>query len=451
MLVKIHPRGNGGGKGPTGYLLGDHDAQGVKRSVPPEVLRGDPAVTSRLIDSLSFKRRYTSGVLSFSEPDIPDDAKAAIMDSWERCLFPGLDPDQYQVLWVEHRDKGRLELNFVIPNVELQSGKRLQPYFDKADRNRVDAWQTLTNDKHRLSDPKDPERARPRILVTPNNLPKRAQEAAEAITAGLLEHEPQNRAEVLTALQEAGFEIARETKSNLSIKNPDGGRNIRLTGALYEREFTAGPDGRTLEAERRREADAYRKGRQRRIREAAERYREGCRIRREFLQKRYQKPPPPTLDFGAIEQASVSLSVRDRVRSDCVAVPERQLRDLQQEQREASSTDLHSAEHGQRVGDLPRVTGADPERQDHVQSVGVDTSDRVRENIIASVESIGHRARSRTQSHELHAGADQSADQLGKIFSEIAERTLHAIGHITEFVQERIERLSKSKGSDHSL
>ena len=38
--------------------------------------------------------------------------------------------NQYSILWVEHQDKGRLELNFVIPNMELQSGKRLQPYYD---------------------------------------------------------------------------------------------------------------------------------------------------------------------------------------------------------------------------------------------------------------------------------------------------------------------------------
>ncbi|EEZ6074964.1 relaxase/mobilization nuclease domain-containing protein, partial [Escherichia coli O6] len=50
--------------------------------------------------------------------------------------------NQYSILWVEHQDKGRLELNFVIPNMELQSGKRLQPYYDRADRPRIDAWQT---------------------------------------------------------------------------------------------------------------------------------------------------------------------------------------------------------------------------------------------------------------------------------------------------------------------
>lgn len=62
-----------------------------------------------------------------------------MMASFERVLMPGLEKNQYSILWVEHRDKGRLELNFVIPNMELQSGKRLQPYYDRADRPRIDA------------------------------------------------------------------------------------------------------------------------------------------------------------------------------------------------------------------------------------------------------------------------------------------------------------------------
>ncbi len=73
-------------------------------------------------------------MLSFQEPDIADAEKSRLMDEWEHTLLPGLDRDQYACLWVEHRDKERLELNFVIPNIELQSGKRLQPYFDRADR-----------------------------------------------------------------------------------------------------------------------------------------------------------------------------------------------------------------------------------------------------------------------------------------------------------------------------
>ncbi|MFS1178769.1 relaxase/mobilization nuclease domain-containing protein, partial [Enterococcus lactis] len=75
-----------------------------------------------------------------------------VMASFERVLMPGLEKNQYSILWVEHQDKGRLELNFVIPNMELQTGKRLQPYYDRADRPRIDAWQTLVNHHYGLHD-----------------------------------------------------------------------------------------------------------------------------------------------------------------------------------------------------------------------------------------------------------------------------------------------------------
>ena len=71
-----------------------------------------------------------------------------------------LDKDQYSVLWVEHRDKGRLELNFLIPNTELLTGRRLQPYYDRADRPRIDAWQTIVNGRLGLHDPNAPENRR---------------------------------------------------------------------------------------------------------------------------------------------------------------------------------------------------------------------------------------------------------------------------------------------------
>ena len=78
------------------------------------------------------------------------------MDEFEQALLPGLDADQYAVLWVEHRDKDRLELNFVVPNVELLSGKRLQPYFHGADGHRINAWRTAINGDLGLHDPDDP-------------------------------------------------------------------------------------------------------------------------------------------------------------------------------------------------------------------------------------------------------------------------------------------------------
>ncbi|MBV6575087.1 mobilization protein, partial [Acinetobacter baumannii] len=76
--------------------------------------------------------------------DLSNEDKQKIMQNFEECLFPGLDKDQYQILWVQQQDKinqetgeTRLELNFVIPNVELSTGKRLQPFYAPVDLDRV--------------------------------------------------------------------------------------------------------------------------------------------------------------------------------------------------------------------------------------------------------------------------------------------------------------------------
>ncbi|WP_447261511.1 relaxase/mobilization nuclease domain-containing protein [Serratia marcescens] len=204
MIIKIHSRGAGSGSGPVDYLLGKDRQRDDAR-----VLRGDAERTRELIDGCNFARAYTSGVLSFQEADIAEPEKARLMDEWEQTLMTGLDKDQYACLWVEHQDKGRLELNFVIPNIELQSGKRLQPYFDRADRPRVNAWQTLTNDRLGLRDPNDPAYRRP--LTQASDLPRDKQQAAEKLTAGLMNLMAQgairSRQDVVTQLESIGLTV----------------------------------------------------------------------------------------------------------------------------------------------------------------------------------------------------------------------------------------------------
>lgn len=234
MLVKFNSRGAGGGAGPIDYLLGKN-----RDREKALLLRGNVEQTKQLIDSLSFARNYTSGTLSFSEEDIPEHRKQEIMDDFERMIFAGLDSNQYDILWIEHRDKDRLELNFLIPNVELRTGKRLQPYYDKVDRKRVNSWQQITNDSYNFTDPHDP--ARKRFNVTAHDIPNDKQKATEIITkslANLVEiGVVKSRADVIEQLKKGGFEVARETKSSISIKDPSGSKNIRLKGALYERDF----------------------------------------------------------------------------------------------------------------------------------------------------------------------------------------------------------------------
>ena len=286
MIVKFHPRGRGGGAGPVDYLLGkDRQREGAS------VLQGKPEEVRELIDASPYVKKYTSGVLSFAEADLPPGQREKLMASFERVLMPGLDKDQYSILWVEHEDKGRLELNFLIPNTELLTGRRLQPYYDRADRPRIDAWQTIVNGRLGLHDPNAPENRR--ALVTPSGLPKTKQEAAEAITRGLLtlasSGELKSRQDVTDTLEGAGFEVVRTTKSSISIADPDGGRNIRLKGAIYEQSFNAGEG---LRAEIESAAADYRRDAESRIQRAREVCQSGTERKREENQRRHPRPRP---------------------------------------------------------------------------------------------------------------------------------------------------------------
>jgi hypothetical protein len=284
MIVKFHARGRGGGSGPVDYLLGENRQRPGSR-----VLQGKAEEVRELIDASPYAKKYTSGVLSFAEADLPAGQRETLMASFERILMPGLDKDQFSVLWVEHTDKGRLELNFLIPNTELLSGKRLQPYYDRADRPRIDAWQTVVNGSLGLSDPNDP--ANRRALVTPNTLPKTKQEAAEILTASLMRlcetGEIRTRQDVTDALEKSGFEVVRTTKSSISIASPDGGQNIRLKGALYEQSFNAGEG---LGAEIEGAAARYRADAENRIQRARSVCQSGTERKREANQRRHPRP-----------------------------------------------------------------------------------------------------------------------------------------------------------------
>ena len=239
MLVKFFHRGKGGGSGPVDYLLGkDRNRENAK------TLRGNPEQVKELIDGLSFARNYTSGCLSFAEKDIPENQKQELMDSFQDMLMAGLDRNQYDILWVEHKDKDRLELNFLIPNVELSTNKRLQPYYDKNDRLYVNSWQQIANDSFKFKDPHDP--ANKRFTVTAKDLPEDKKLAVSMITTSLVNEvslgEIKNRDDVINKLQMYGLKIARETNLSISIKDPSGGKNIRLKGALYERDFKSSRD-----------------------------------------------------------------------------------------------------------------------------------------------------------------------------------------------------------------
>lgn len=237
MIVKFFNRGKGGGNGPVDYLLGkDRERELAKLD------QGDPDEIINLINSCEFTQKYKSGCLSFSEKDLPQAHKDKIMADFERVLLPGLDKNQYSILWVEHRDKDRLELNFVVPCVELTTGKRLQPYYHKIDQKRVDTWKRIVNTSLNLHDPDAPQNKRAVMDLNVTNLPQDKKLQCNYISQALLNQVEiglvKNRSDLVISLEDAGFVVTRtKAKNTISIKDPSGGKNIKLRGEIYEPTF----------------------------------------------------------------------------------------------------------------------------------------------------------------------------------------------------------------------
>ncbi|WP_374091297.1 hypothetical protein [Escherichia coli] len=131
MIVKFHARGKGGGSGPVDYLLGrERNREGAT------VLRGNPEEIRELIDATPFSmpRHFEEIRQAFcrSRRRLPPGERERVMTSFERVLMPVSKKTS-----TAFSLGGTFELNFVIPNMELQSGKRFQPYYDRADRPRI--------------------------------------------------------------------------------------------------------------------------------------------------------------------------------------------------------------------------------------------------------------------------------------------------------------------------
>ncbi|ASY39390.1 relaxase/mobilization nuclease domain-containing protein [Taylorella equigenitalis] len=206
-----------------------------------KILRGDPIVSLKLGEYADFKfeNSYTAGCLAIQEKNLDDKNKKEIMNSFEELVFTGIDYQNRNILWVEHTDKKNLELNFFIANIEPSTDKNFVPYLHKTDKRLFANWRDLINENYNLSNPLDPKKKQ--SLIENKRIPKDVNTIRNTVHS-LVEKEVEagkltNREEVIKFIKRKGYKVARTTKQNISIKNPNGTRNIRLSGEYYKEEF----------------------------------------------------------------------------------------------------------------------------------------------------------------------------------------------------------------------
>ncbi|MGN8515640.1 relaxase/mobilization nuclease domain-containing protein [Helicobacter pylori] len=240
MLVKFWGinQGGGDGDGSVNYLLNERVKQGTAR-----VLKGDANLTKSLLLSLTQKHKACVGCLSFEEPDIDENLKHELIESFENALLTKKMQGRYNILWVEHTDKGRLELNFVIPRIDLITQKAFTPYYHKVDLKRIDTWQNVVNLKYTFTNPKDLEKQNtiqyhntktPQGKAIFKNYKELDNYLYNAVTQGLLN----SRAEIIELLQASNYEITRQGKDYIGVKFPNQQKAKRLKGIIYDERFT---------------------------------------------------------------------------------------------------------------------------------------------------------------------------------------------------------------------
>jgi len=304
VLIKFFPNGKGAGAGPVGYLMAERvlaydgnrdlirDADGqpktVTRAPLPEVLRGNPERTEALIDASRHQWTYRAGVISFADSDAPtEDQQSEVMDQFERLAFAGLDPEQYEVLWVRHGHEGRVELHFCTPRLELTTGKSLNiapPGYQDA----YDSLRDVMNQRHGWADPMDVELAQE--VRDTIEAPTRAQGRDELhawiqdqIDLGLIT----DRATMVDALTDAGFDLPRTGKAYITARDPDTGERWRLKGEIFHEDWQADPSERETERGARHDPSRTRRLDLVPAQELQDRFEEHCGRRSAYHRERY--------------------------------------------------------------------------------------------------------------------------------------------------------------------
>jgi len=251
MIIGFSRYGSGASGPALDYLTG-YLTNGEARDPKPEVVRGNPNAVAEIIDALPFERRYSSGVLSFAVEDrVTPEIQEDIMNRFESAVFAGLPSDRRSIVWIKHGDKGRTELHFVVPRVDLGTGKSLNiapP--TPASRHLLDTLRDCINRRYAFRDPHDPACARGVSL--PAHIAKLAAQAKrlghspkkdfrQAVTEQL-EHQAfagtiSNRADVVKFLKNQGFIVPREGINYLTIVRPDTGERVRLKGNIFREHF----------------------------------------------------------------------------------------------------------------------------------------------------------------------------------------------------------------------
>jgi hypothetical protein len=253
MNITIFPTGTGDAGSAVRYLLSDVDHEKKKRSVQPEILFGDPDTFEAIANATKRKHKYTSGVIAFRDNEHPSPEQVtAVIEAFRSTFLPGLKVDEnFADFWVMHREKGNVELHFLVANTELVSTTRLNihppgeknlQFFNTfvAVMNDAFGFPQVVADPLKIS-------LKPFEAKSPNGKKDKKAKTDLAttlhseITGGFIA----DRNQLIGYLKKHGIEVPKIGSDFITVRMHGAGKNIRLRGPL----FTKGADYKALVAQ----------------------------------------------------------------------------------------------------------------------------------------------------------------------------------------------------------
>ena len=470
MHIKFIARGTGSAKSAETYLLQDHDHKGeIRPSV--EVLYGNPAQVTELIDSLDFKHKYRSAVIAWAKDDHPTpEQKREVLDDFIRISHAGLDPDRWAMYAVDHGD----HIHVISAQVELRTRKSFNiapPGWQKT----FDILRDKYNVKYQWARPDDITRSRVINHKTHVHLSTTHSKARKELNGLVAERVSDGSVTTakevenyLNSLEGVTVKPRRGNKA-LSVEVEGVKKPIRLEGLAYGREFNARELVKELEAEKRARTQET----------GADREREVARLERELEgvyesratenRKRYDRPTQelarqndrsPSKDRSRRESHSQHVEgeqSRDRGRSlDPV-------RDVEQSESPLldntphSGLDSHDRTRVRTMGlggghIRPQPNPPSPERRDHPSP----TEQRPRQQVASNSQDVQQRGRAKEKARSVATGqrelgstvrADQGVD-YDAVRKRVEERVRASKRTIQQGIRERHEAIRNQLAED---
>jgi len=217
------------------YLLDDRVEKGTAK-----LIRGDIEDTKALIKiAAKNKWSWSSGVLSFEESELDNKSIKEIMNAFEKTFFCGFDKSEYDISWIQHRDKDRVELHYIAPRLELRTGKAYNPYFVTRDFKKKNLFQKYINARYNLSAPEDnPQLTKQNRKQWAKNKKSLLAQIDDIVIEYIKDGLVESRDDIVYNLRELGLEIGglEENHTYLTVIQ-ENGKKARLKGLIYGRNY----------------------------------------------------------------------------------------------------------------------------------------------------------------------------------------------------------------------